>query len=239
VNKTNKILILSVSALCIIGTLTLLKAVFTGAEFGSVSDWVSSISTFGTLIVALIALKKAPDWINQKKHEDGYELAKKLIVYEYPELTSIISKYQNHLQIIKQKSEGDDIIIALLNADITIEDCDYMLALFNNAEVTPLNIRKSIKQLSRFNWFLKKDVNDLVNIIHSQYDSLHLQNYAICNAIKISLNSNKNINNSITTVLNSIRNNVDKIQVTIKKFEEFDVDFENYFDKSNAIIVKR
>ena len=237
--KNDKILIGSVSALCIAGTLTLLKAVFTGAEFGSISDWVSSISTFGTLIVAFIALKKAPDWINQKKHEDGYELAKKLIVYEFPELISIISKYQNHLQIIKQKNEGDDIIIALLNADITIEDCDYMLGLFNNAEVTPLNIRKSIKQLSRFNWFLKKDVNDLVNIIHSQYDSLHLQNYAICNAIKTYLNNNKNINNNITTVLNTIRNNVDKTQVTIKKFEEFDVDFENYFEKSNAIIVKR
>ena len=45
-------------------------------ELGSFSDWVSSLSTFGTLIVAFLAYKKAPEWINQKMNEDAFSIAK-------------------------------------------------------------------------------------------------------------------------------------------------------------------
>ncbi|WP_157037505.1 hypothetical protein [Erwinia piriflorinigrans] len=48
-------------------------------EWGSVSDWISSLSSFGTLAVAYMAYKAAPDWINRKNIEDGSKIAQEFI----------------------------------------------------------------------------------------------------------------------------------------------------------------
>ncbi|MCX8302149.1 hypothetical protein [Enterobacter pseudoroggenkampii] len=40
-------------------------------EWGNVSDWVGSLSTLGTLYVAYLAYKNAPNWIKDKKNETG------------------------------------------------------------------------------------------------------------------------------------------------------------------------
>ncbi|TDX13019.1 hypothetical protein EDF88_4300 [Buttiauxella sp. BIGb0552] len=235
-NKINSILKGSVIALCVVGTMLLLKAVFNGAEFGSVSDWVSSISTFGTLTIAIAAYRKAPDWINQKKHEDGYELAKKLIVYEYPEIMTTISKYYNHLHLIKRKSEGDEVIISLLKGHITVDDCDFLLDCFKNEKITPLTIQATIKQLSRFNWFLKKDLITSAQNIRSDYESIQIRSYVLWSAIKLPLQNSSGyiIDDNLKKAVDNIRNDVEELQKTLKKFEEFDVDFEMYFDKTSA-----
>lgn len=38
-------------------------------EYGSLSDWVSSLCSFGTLIIAYKAYKAAPKWISKKENE--------------------------------------------------------------------------------------------------------------------------------------------------------------------------
>ncbi|HEJ0329286.1 hypothetical protein I5M92_18935 [Serratia marcescens] len=48
-------------------------------EIGSISDWVSSLSNFGTLVIAGMAYRKAPDWFESKRNETSYEHAKKII----------------------------------------------------------------------------------------------------------------------------------------------------------------
>lgn len=42
-------------------------------ELGSLTDWISSLSTAGTLYIAYMAYKKAPDWISTKRNESGFE----------------------------------------------------------------------------------------------------------------------------------------------------------------------
>lgn len=42
-------------------------------ELGSLTDCISSLSTAGTLLVAYMAYKKAPDWISTKRNESGFE----------------------------------------------------------------------------------------------------------------------------------------------------------------------
>ncbi|MCS4493663.1 hypothetical protein NXS97_05505 [Pantoea sp. B623] len=58
-------------------------------EYGSVSDWVSSISTALTLLVAWQAYKAAPDWLKQKHDEQTLELAAKLIESENDKLIKL------------------------------------------------------------------------------------------------------------------------------------------------------
>jgi hypothetical protein len=78
VNKTNKILIGSVSALCIIGTLTLLKAVFNdGGKM--LTDWISAISNALMAGAAVYAASKAKDWLSPKLNERKFKFADELI----------------------------------------------------------------------------------------------------------------------------------------------------------------
>lgn len=58
-------------------------------EYGSVSDWVSSLSTALTLLVAWKAYKAAPDWLKQKHVEQALELASKLIESENDKLIKL------------------------------------------------------------------------------------------------------------------------------------------------------
>ncbi|MGP2688941.1 hypothetical protein ACTVNK_10675, partial [Serratia nevei] len=48
-------------------------------ELGSLTDWISSLSTAGTLLVAYIAYRKAPEWLKERKKQSGYDYALKII----------------------------------------------------------------------------------------------------------------------------------------------------------------
>lgn len=48
-------------------------------DIGNLSDWISSISTFLTLIVAYMAYKSAPKWLQQKYDETSFSIASPLI----------------------------------------------------------------------------------------------------------------------------------------------------------------
>lgn len=54
-------------------------------EYGSLSDWVSSLSTLGTFVIAAMAYKAAPDWISKKEHDLIFEIATEKI----PEIKKI------------------------------------------------------------------------------------------------------------------------------------------------------
>ncbi|MCP6669574.1 hypothetical protein NL517_29730, partial [Klebsiella pneumoniae] len=66
-------------------------------EMENFPDWLSSISTFGTLVVAYSAYKKAPEWISQRMHEDAFSLAKKIILDDYPSLKEKIDNAGNQV----------------------------------------------------------------------------------------------------------------------------------------------
>lgn len=77
-NKTNKIPILSVSALCIVGTLVLLKAVFN--EGGKMlTDWISAFSNALMAGAAVYAASKAKDWLSPKLNERKFKFADELV----------------------------------------------------------------------------------------------------------------------------------------------------------------
>lgn len=72
----NRIIIGLVIVLLILVVLLLIGVVFYNTdkkmELGSLSDWISSLSTAGTLLIAYMAYRKAPDWINTKRNETGF-----------------------------------------------------------------------------------------------------------------------------------------------------------------------
>ncbi|MEB8025581.1 MULTISPECIES: hypothetical protein [Enterobacter cloacae complex] len=80
--KANIALITIVSALLIISCLVLIKFLFSdneGFEWGSVSDWVSSIANFIMAVAALYAAWNAKQWFSQRSHTMGFDKAEEIL----------------------------------------------------------------------------------------------------------------------------------------------------------------
>lgn len=72
-------------------------------EWGNVSDWLSSLSTFGTLLVAYGAFIKAPDWLLQKRYEVSSHIINETIFNDLPKLSKLCVQYKiRHFIICKQ-----------------------------------------------------------------------------------------------------------------------------------------
>ncbi|EMN1398475.1 hypothetical protein [Enterobacter hormaechei] len=131
--KANIALITIVSALLIISCLVLVKFLFSGSEgfvWGSVSDWVSSLSTLGTLYVAYLAYKNAPNWIKDKKNETGLNHVINLMA-DYDELlmqireaiTVLTSEYNDSLDLDVYIKSINDLRIQHTKLQSKIDSC--------------------------------------------------------------------------------------------------------------------
>lgn len=77
IKKWNTYLLSVVLLLIIVAVLVTVKILFTdisGFEWGSVTDWISSLSTAGTLCVAILAYRKAPEWMAQKHYDIAHNI---------------------------------------------------------------------------------------------------------------------------------------------------------------------
>ncbi|CAI1684229.1 Uncharacterised protein [Serratia liquefaciens] len=107
-------------------------------EIGSLTDWISSLSTFCTLVVACMAYKKAPDWIKQKVDENSLVIATKIICESYPSVLDSIKEIEEPFI-----SSG---YRAFLNSKI---GCESLL--------------KQVKRVDKTAWELFKKVRELEN----------------------------------------------------------------------------
>ncbi|MBS0861931.1 hypothetical protein [Providencia rettgeri] len=73
-------------------------------EYGSLSDWVSSLSTLGTFVIAVMAYKAAPDWISKKEHDLIFEIASEKI----PEIKKNIEELNDKLSFFSLDSSRYD-----------------------------------------------------------------------------------------------------------------------------------
>ncbi|CZW16945.1 hypothetical protein ABK836_16385 [Enterobacter hormaechei] len=87
------VLILSLLLICVI-----LKALFFGNnnfEWGSFTDWISSLSTLGTLGVAYAAYRKAPEWMYQKHYDMVSKVIEEAIYEDLRKLSSLSNQYKS------------------------------------------------------------------------------------------------------------------------------------------------
>ncbi len=120
-------------------------------ELGSFSDWVSSLSTFGTLIVACMAYKKAPEWIDRRKHENAYDRAIHLIAKELPDINVKIINFYCFFYYFPDSISDADLtkwLDVLCSPDRNKE--------FHNIKETMNKLDDNISYLSRLGWNLKQ-----------------------------------------------------------------------------------
>jgi hypothetical protein len=132
-------------------------------------DWLSSISTFGTLVVAYSAYKKAPEWISQRMHEDAFSLAKKVILDDYPLLQEEIDNADGH---VSYNVMFFDLMDDDCDVPITVEDCDKVQDFFYDVKISPSKIINSLDKLSKLGWEIDRDILTINNEINKCYNEM-------------------------------------------------------------------
>ncbi|MGK3553493.1 hypothetical protein [Klebsiella oxytoca] len=138
-------------------------------EIKNFPDWLSSISTFGTLVVAYSAYKKAPEWISQRMHEDAFSLARKVILDDYPLLKEKIDNAGNQVSynVIYFDLIDDDCSVS-----ITVDECDKALSIFHDVQNSPATIESNLDNLSKLGWNVDQDILNLNNEINECYSEM-------------------------------------------------------------------
>lgn len=145
-----------------------LKGTTNHFDFGSLSDWVSSLSTFGTLVVAYMAYKAVPDWIKRKNVEDGSSIAIKLICKDINNAETEINRVSNCLNSMIK-------LVKSRNGFYAKRKNDVMITTFHKSMVKLADlsdeINASLVELHRFGWNLKDEYNeDLLEFLGNKWD---------------------------------------------------------------------
>lgn len=78
-------------------------------ELGTLPDWISSLATLGTFVVAVMAYRSAPDWIKQKTAEIGLDHVHSLLK-EYDELRNYTNELYYEI-ISSDLTNRDDLLV--------------------------------------------------------------------------------------------------------------------------------
>ncbi|MEN3752512.1 hypothetical protein ABC733_06705 [Mangrovibacter sp. SLW1] len=181
-------------------------------EFGSVSDWLSALSTFGTLIVAYMAYKKAPEWILRKRTEDMYDAIKNLkrsiekirrFIYV---INFFLNNYTSEDTDYAKSIKNDPNFFKELNSDLS-KLFDNMSSEFTEFKLTSDNneLVKEVSDIRDLYFTLTVAVSKLSNSINveSRKDELDINSLSVFEHVTILTQ----IINRLTVSLNHLDEN--------------------------------
>lgn len=170
---TNRVLTGLVIILLTLLVLLLISTIFYNSdkkmEISSLTDWVSSLSTFGTLIVACMAYKKAPEWMAQKHYDIVSKVIEEAIYEDLRKLSSLSYQYKSHIVhtglILKNslgKKEG-----LPSNIEETLEKLEKLLIEFFNLSYS---IQNRLKAIPRYNYVITPYTLNVIDKIKNAAD---------------------------------------------------------------------
>lgn len=188
-------------------------------EIKDFPDWLSSVSTFGTLVVAYSAYKKAPEWISQRMHEDAFSLAKKVILDDYPLLQEETDRAFDYVSynVMFFDLIGDD-----YDVPITVEDCDDAQSYFHGMQMSPLIIMNSLDKLSKLGWEVDRDILSINKEINECYNQMKNSYFLAFAGIR-----------RMVTIedVNEKRRCADRVSVFFERFENNKKIFDDLYEK--------
>nr|DAO56340.1 MAG TPA: hypothetical protein [Caudoviricetes sp.] len=226
-NKNHKkIIIITSSVFLFIESLYAINIWFSdskGFEWGSVSDWFNTGGTVGTFIIALIALKKAPDWMAQKHYDIAYGIIEKSIFQDLPSIRSsslhlharIATIFRNVKMAIVNKTPIKDFTIEAIN------ETDTMTINFHKECYAIINHLKSV---NRTNYNLTEAARSVIDSLQEssgEYTSLYNELYKLVDYVKNEYTGDneeraKLIKQTDLLIQSTIKNN-DKLSAFINK----------------------
>ena len=124
-------------------------------DIGNLADWISSLSSLGTLIVAYLAFKAAPNWFHQKMDEHAFTLAKELITDLHPKLfmsnrkfNTIIEDYTTYYYHTNTDDAYNDFISTLYEKKLTYQQNHDLM----------FKIKTTVDSLEKLGWKFKINI---------------------------------------------------------------------------------
>ncbi|MGC0802059.1 hypothetical protein WKH50_19165 [Pantoea agglomerans] len=139
-------------------------------EYGNLSDWISSLSTFFTLLIALIAYSK---WQETKYRDDSYQLQKDIITKNYYSLYKTIDDVNVKIGEIKFKCLD---LHHSLKKSVIENMQENLIDLMSKLELTSQEIKRNIEILSIFNCHLNETFE---NVNHNILQYVEITNTTI------------------------------------------------------------
>lgn len=146
-----------------------------GYELGSVSDWLNTAGTIGTLYVAYKALKKVPEWLDQKHYDIAYGHIEKSIYNDLRELRPMIFSIQSSINNILNTLKKI-VTSGKTNSDFSIEGIvriDKASASFQQKSDA---IIEQLYAVRRTNYELTDDAKEIISLLTQS----GLTNFNIC-----------------------------------------------------------
>lgn len=183
--KTNITLISIVGVLLTLAVLVLIKVLFAdvkGFEWGSFTDWLSAIGTFGTFIIAIIALMKVPDWMAQKHYDIAYTIIENAVYKDLSDIRTLSFRAKNTILALTKKIvesvriDGDDVKIKShideLNQELENKNDEYHRLSYG--------IINQFKSISRTNCDISEHASEIENFVQKttkEYDDIFTRIY--------------------------------------------------------------
>ncbi|MFK0368927.1 hypothetical protein ACIQT3_01905 [Enterobacter sichuanensis] len=183
--KTNIALISIVGVLLILAILVLIKVLFAdvkGFEWGSFTDWLSAVGTFGTFIIAIIALMKVPDWMAQKHYDIAYTIIENAVYKDLSDIRTLSFRAKNTVLALTKKIveavriDGDDVKIKShideLNQELENKNDEYHRLSYG--------IINQLKSISRTNYDISEHAIEIENFVQKttkEYDDIFTRIY--------------------------------------------------------------
>lgn len=154
INVIQKTLMVVIAVLLMLLSVIILKITFYNSnkfEWGSVSDWLSCLSTLITTFIAYRAYREAPKWIKQKQNDAGFGTVTTLMA-EYDQEVLKIQRIHFDILTMKSADEKFDSLIAQITKNIYITfDLDNKLTTLSRWNIVfPQEVANSFRRLSGY-----------------------------------------------------------------------------------------
>lgn len=212
----------------------LLVGAYSKEAIGNVSDWISSLSTFLTLIVAYKAYKAAPNWLNQKLDETALTQATQIIsrdLYQYRKLIEApYNEVYNFVMLKDLADENEDVEPYLYEFMQNFKRLDNVIHQISEQKN---KIEGDFVALHKMGWALEHNAYDKYKKLNESTSKLQSNYNGIFRLINI---HDKFINDNNLIRADDTKNKIHKLcEKNYYLFDSFNECFQLFFHHSKHI----
>ncbi|VEB98815.1 Uncharacterised protein [Cedecea lapagei] len=179
-------------------------------SFSNITDILSALSTFGTLVVAYMAYKAAPDWFAQKSYVVATDTIDEIIYKDLKKLKTLSYKLTTNIKGLCHSS-----IMSIQGSSFTHtidSNFNETLNIFMEFENLIFSMEDKIKSIARKKYLLSKNANATIDFISNSNNVYHNILDQMVNALAEIPYSDKNLEGIFKKIREDTTSNHEKLK---------------------------
>lgn len=199
---------------------------------GNIADWFNTAGTLGTFAIAIMAYRKAPDWIRQRKDEDAFSIASELINESLPSVDAVVQTVSSSSFFIKDAIDFVEKRAMKLNEITDLETCMVNLRIWHDRDLFLIKEIQSLNKLKRLGWYIKPEMLELFMKMRRELTQINRHHTTTWLRIKDFIEKDINPLNVeiLTKSLDRLQLSEDNFNKTYGLFEKSFINIEDYFE---------